>query len=61
MSDQDTRGAIEPHETVNHDHPAERRPERPPVPAFDPHFGSLPVDDGRESSDFDDMMWERAA
>jgi len=41
MSDQETRGAIQPAEIVRDDHPAERRPERPPVAAFDPHFGSL--------------------
>ena len=59
MSDQETRGAIQPAEIVRDDHPAERRPERPPVAAFDPHFGSL--SGGRESSEFDEMMWESAA
>ena len=60
MSDQETGGAIQPAETVRDDHPAERRPERPPVAAFDPHFGSL-SSGGRQSSDFDEMMWERRA
>ncbi|HKG76274.1 MAG TPA: hypothetical protein VKA90_02030 [Beijerinckiaceae bacterium] len=60
MSDQETRGAIQPAEIVRDDHPAERRPERPPVAAFDPHFGSL-SGGGRESSEFDEMMWESAA
>ena len=60
MSEQETRGAIQPAEVVRDDYPVERRPERPPVPAFDPHFGSL-SSGGRQSSEFDDMMWESAA
>jgi hypothetical protein len=34
---------------------------RPPVVAFDPHFGSLSGGSGYDSRDFDEMMWERAA
>jgi len=39
----------------------EPRPDRPEVTSFDPHFGNLSGGNGRDHSDFDEMMWARAA
>ena len=33
--------------------------DRLPVRAFDPHFGNLLGDTGRDHSDFDERMWAR--
>ena len=60
MNDQEGRGAAKTAESSQDDHLAPQRQDRPPVDAFDPHFGSR-SGGGRDSSDFDDMMWERAA
>lgn len=60
MNDQDTHGAAQTAEPVQDDRRTDHRQDRPPVAAFDPHFGSL-SSGGRESSEFDEMMWESAA
>ena len=60
MKDQEGRGRPRRRNRAQDDHLAPQRQDRPPVDAFDPHFGSR-SGGGRDSSDFDDMMWERAA
>lgn len=57
MNDQDTSGA----DTSSVQDDRADVQDRPPVIAFDPHFGSLSGGDRRQSSDFDEMMWERVA
>lgn len=58
MNDQDTGGAGDA-SSVQDDRP--NMQDRPPVIAFDPHFGSRSGGDRRDTSDFDEMMWERVA
>ena len=60
MREQETDGAITTPKPVE-DPRKEPRPNRPPVTSFDPHFGNLSGDNGRDHSDFDEVMWARAA
>jgi hypothetical protein len=41
--------------------PTDHWQDRPPVGAFDPHFGSPSGGSGHDSRNFDEMMWEWAA
>jgi hypothetical protein len=48
-------------EPVDEDLHREPRPDKPPVTSFDPHFGTRSGGTGHNHSDFDEMMWVRAA
>ena len=60
MREPETDGTITPPKPVD-DPCKEPRPNRPPVTSFDPHFGTRSGDNGRDHSDFDEMMWAPAA
>jgi hypothetical protein len=69
MSSKEASGAAQRTETLQDDRsatfdphqPTDHRQDRPPVVMFDPHFGSPSSGGGRDSRDFDEMMWEHAA
>jgi hypothetical protein len=56
MDEHATRGTTRPSDERHEDRGRDRQ-DRPPVAAFDPHASG----GGRETSDFDEMMWDSAA
>jgi hypothetical protein len=60
MDEHATRGTTRPSDERHEDRGRDRQ-DRPPVAAFDPYFGPHASGGGRETSDFDEMMWDSAA